>query len=174
MILLHYTGMPTPKARSTGSVAKKARSPATISSTRTAMSCSWCRRRGAHGMRARASGTAMPTSIRSSIGIEIANAGHPGGLPATRRRRSMRWSNCVATAANVGRSCRKGCLVTRMSPQDASSIRVKISLGRCCTGGGRPLGRAGADHRRPILPARRSGAAGRGAAVDAVALWLRH
>ncbi len=71
------------------------------------------------------------TDINScSIGIEIANPGHPGGLPEYPAPQ-------IAAVVELCRDCgrrwqipRKGCSGTRMSPRSARSIRGKFPLGK--------------------------------------------
>jgi N-acetylmuramoyl-L-alanine amidase len=139
--------------------------------------CSSCRRRGVPGMPARASGTARPTSTRCRSASRSPMPAIPAGCLATHRCRSKRSSNCVATAANAGRSRRKGCLRTPMSPQ-VRKVDPGENFPWDLTGTRAGVGHwvsTGADHRRAVLPeVAISRPAGRGAAVDAVALWLRH
>lgn len=50
----------------------------------------------------------------ASIGVEIANPGHPGGLPDFPKSRSRRSSNCVSIVAEGGELPPNGCWRTAM------------------------------------------------------------
>ena len=123
---------------------------------------------GRRAWHAGASHWAGESDINScSIGIEIANPGHPGGLPDFPQEQIAatlnlcrdiceRWGIPPGTRARPFRH--------RARPQDRPRREIPLAASR--RGRRRALERARADPRRPLLRARRERPAGRGPAGD--------
>ncbi len=123
---------------------------------------------GRRAWHAGASHWAGETDINScSIGIEIANPGHPGGsAPISRRSSSRRRSSSAATSASAGRSRRSACSPIPTSRPAARSTPARTPWRRFAEGGVGLWTRARPDPRRALLRPRRERPAGRGPAGD--------
>ena len=108
-----------------------------------------------------------------SIGIEIANQGHPGGLPEFPKKQ-------VDAVIELCRDCGQRWNIAPervLAHSDVAPIRKvdpgrKIPVGHPVAERCRSLGGACADPRRALFPARRPWAAGGSTSVDAVHLWI--
>ena len=134
MILLHYTGMQSARGRAaSGCATPRPRCPRTMSCSRTAASCRWCRRRAAR-WHAGVSSWAGETDINSrSIGIEIVNPGHEFGYPDFPTRqiaavialcRGILTRRAIAPRAHAG-AFRRGA-----EPQAGSGREVSVAAAR--------------------------------------------
>ena len=175
-LILHYTGMPTADARLSRCFAIPPRkSPATMSSTRAGRFVQLV----PEARRAWHAGVSCWRGERdmnsASIGIEICNPGHDGGLPPFPRPADRgRSSRSAATSRAAARSRPERVLAhSDIAPARKRDPGEKFPWASACARGRRPLGRCGAAVIEPLFRACAGGAAGARPASAAVALRLR-